>query len=75
MSYCKELSHTEMNYVDIWLKTTANRPAMQCNEESCTATEERSRSRTFEPLLTGMQCDLTAQYFNDKCSSPGTPIH
>lgn len=54
MSYCKELSHTEMNYVDIWLKTTANRPAMQCNEESCTATEERSPSCTFEPFLTGM---------------------
>lgn len=53
VSYCR-LSHTEMNYVDIWLKTTVNRPAMQCNEESCTATEERSWSCTFEPLLTGM---------------------
>lgn len=64
---------TKMNYVDIWLRTMVKSHAMQCNEESCTATEERSSSCTFEPSLTGMQSDLTAQYFNDKCSSPGTP--
>lgn len=64
-----------MNYVDMGLKTIVNRPAMQCNEESCTATEEKSWLCTLEPSVTGMWCDLTAQHFNDKCSSLGTPVH
>ena len=43
------LSQTEMNHVDILLKTMVNGPALQCNEESCTATEERSRAVPLSP--------------------------
>lgn len=41
MSYCKELSHKEMNYVDIWWKKTVNRPAMLRNAMKNHALQER----------------------------------
>lgn len=59
VSDCKELSHTEMNYVDIWLKTTANRPAMQCKKNH--ALQQR-RGAGAVPLSPSWQvCSVTWQ--------------